>query len=511
VDIPTTAKGRGDCFVDDIIKVYLDDPIQIKRHAASAPLAIHIAMRPNAGAAEPIDRRESLSESKLEAEGTPAEVQIVLGWELDTRRLICSLPEDKYIAWCQEISDVLSSESKSVSKVLLESIIGRLTHASWVVPLSRHFLSKLRFKLNLFRFRNQTLRLSKEELEDLSLWLRFLSMARKGISMNGLTIRNPTILSISDSCPCGLGGFTSSGRAWRLRVSSSSFIYGKSIANNVLEFLAMTITIWLALEECEKNNQFDELILALGDNTSAIGWMFKTGKLPIDSPYYAAANFIARKTATLLSRSKNFLVSQHIPGKENEIADWLTFEGADRSNEMKPVQHPIAYDCPSNDQLSARLLTLFPQLLPQHFEISPLPTEIFSFAQESAQMLESSMIRSLKDVQKMRTESGGDGSDFVMSPGSAMTPILEEYLQVKPPRSSEPFLKYIESLSSRSKESFVESVKSRWQDRLLELPRGIWERSSGTISGGHPCTVGPLRTKSNSHLHLDPSSKEWNL
>jgi hypothetical protein len=90
MDIPTTAKGRGDCFVNDIIKVYLDDPIQIKRHVASAPLVIHIAMRPNAGAAEPIDRRESLSEAKLEAEGTPAEVQIVLGWELDTHCLICS-------------------------------------------------------------------------------------------------------------------------------------------------------------------------------------------------------------------------------------------------------------------------------------------------------------------------------------------------------------------------------------------------------------------------------------
>jgi hypothetical protein len=48
----------------------------------------------------------------------------------------------------------------------------------------------------------------------------------------------------------------------------------------------------------------------------------------------------------------------------------------------------------------------------------------------------------------MRTESEGDGSDFVKSPKSAMiTPILEEYLQVKPPRSSEPFSKYIESLS----------------------------------------------------------------
>jgi hypothetical protein len=64
VDIPTTALGRGDCFVDDIIKVFIYDPVQIKRHAASAPLAIHVAMRPNAGDKEPIDRRQTLFRSK---------------------------------------------------------------------------------------------------------------------------------------------------------------------------------------------------------------------------------------------------------------------------------------------------------------------------------------------------------------------------------------------------------------------------------------------------------------
>ena len=101
-------------------------------------------MLPNAGTKDPIERREALSEAKLKAEGTPAEIQIGLGWELNTRRLICSLPEDKYVAWCKEISDILSSDTKPVSKALLESVIGRLTHASWVVPLSRHFLSKLK-------------------------------------------------------------------------------------------------------------------------------------------------------------------------------------------------------------------------------------------------------------------------------------------------------------------------------------------------------------------------------
>ena len=499
VDIPTTARGRGDCFVDDIIKVYLDDPVQIQRHAASAPLAIHIAMRPNAGTSEPVERRETLSVTKHEAEGTPQEIHTVLGWELETRRLICALPEDKYVAWYKQISDILNNSAVPISKEQLESVIGRLTHASWVVPLSRHFLSRLRFKLNFFHHRNHTLRLSKEELEDLALWLAFLAQARAGISMNGLTIRNPTILSISDSCPYGLGGFTSGGRAWRLKVSKSSFIYGKSIANNILEFLAMAITLWLALIECEEQGKTDELILALGDNTSAIGWIFKTGKLTKDSQYYTAANFIARKIANLLTKSKNFLVTQHIPGEENEVSDWMSFEGDDRSNEMKPVSHPIAYDRPSNDQFTERLLTLVPQLLPQHFKICHLPAEIFSFAQESVEMLELSMLQHQKGTKRSKKGSGEGGSVSWNSIPLEPTPILEEYQQVKSPRSSEPFSKYIGNLPSRPMVPFLESVKNRWQDRLLELPRGLWERSSGIISGRHPCTEGPSKAKSTNY------------
>ena len=306
--------------------------------------------------------------------------------------------------------------------------------------------------------------MSKEELEDLALWLAFLAQARAGISMNGLTIRNSTILSISDSCPYGLGGFTSGGRAWRLKVSKSSFIYGKSIANNILEFLAMTINLWLALIECEEQGKTDELILALGDNTSAIGWIFKTSKLTKDSQYYTAANFIARKTANLLTKSKNILVAQHIPGKENEASDWMTFEGDDQSDEMKPVSHPIAYDRPSNDQFTERLLTVVPQLLPLHFKISHLPTELFSFAQESVHMLELSMLQNQRDTANTTRESGEGGSVSWQSVPLAQTPILEEYQQVKSPRSSKPFSKFIERLPSCPAEPFVVSVKNLWQE-----------------------------------------------
>ena len=46
VEVPTTSLGRRDCFLDDIIKECLDRLDIIKRNAASAPLAMHVSMRP---------------------------------------------------------------------------------------------------------------------------------------------------------------------------------------------------------------------------------------------------------------------------------------------------------------------------------------------------------------------------------------------------------------------------------------------------------------------------------
>ena len=44
---------------------------------------------------------------KLLAKGSPAEQQIVLAWLLDTRRLLVSLPSDKYSAWIETIAKVV--------------------------------------------------------------------------------------------------------------------------------------------------------------------------------------------------------------------------------------------------------------------------------------------------------------------------------------------------------------------------------------------------------------------
>jgi hypothetical protein len=113
--------------------------------------------------------------------------------------------------------------------------------------------------------------LAQEELDDFELWIVFLTEAKQGISMNKITIRQPTKICWSDSCPSGIGGFLFSGRAWRIRTPDTSPIYGPDIANNVLEFLGMMVTIWLVLVRCAATHSEQDCILALSDNTSAIG------------------------------------------------------------------------------------------------------------------------------------------------------------------------------------------------------------------------------------------------
>ena len=125
------------------------------------------------------------------------------------------------------------------------------------------------------------------------LWINLLEHALYGISLDRLTMRNLTMLFVSDSCPFGLGGFTSNGSAWRLKVRASSLIYGECVSKDVLEFPAMVITLWLTLLECKEQRLKYELILALGGNTSAIGWLTRTGDLPPSLIYFDAANFIA--------------------------------------------------------------------------------------------------------------------------------------------------------------------------------------------------------------------------
>ena len=103
---------------------------------------MELTSRVHAGLWEPIPRRQILSPEKLAAEGSPAEIQQVLGWTIDTRRLTVSLPKKKFDMWTGDIKRI--QKARRASTELLATIEGRLQHAASILPMARHFLTRLR-------------------------------------------------------------------------------------------------------------------------------------------------------------------------------------------------------------------------------------------------------------------------------------------------------------------------------------------------------------------------------
>jgi hypothetical protein len=82
----------------------------------------------------------------------------------------------------------------------------------------------------------------------------------------------------------------------------------------------MVITIWLCLLHCEEEALEQECILTLGDNTSAVGWLFKTMGVHQDSFYYdSVRRMISRKVAKLMLGTSHCLYSAHPGGGGHKI------------------------------------------------------------------------------------------------------------------------------------------------------------------------------------------------
>jgi hypothetical protein len=84
VAIPTTVTGRTDSFIDDLIRVFLGTEDNRTTQPHAVPLAMFVCNHPHAGDNGPVPRGDNLSAQKLETEGAPAELQNVLGWEMNS-------------------------------------------------------------------------------------------------------------------------------------------------------------------------------------------------------------------------------------------------------------------------------------------------------------------------------------------------------------------------------------------------------------------------------------------
>ena len=306
----------------------------------------------------PLPRDEMPSITKLAAELGATEQKIILGWVYDTRRMLISLPDNKYIAWSNDICKLLATQR--TTHHVLDTLVGRLDHACSIFPLARHFMERIRFaKQQSSKHPYRLYSLNSTICEDLRLMLQFLSKTHVGINMNLLTFRIPNAQSKVDACPYGLGGFSKSGRAWRWKIPSK--LVGRAHIN-LLEFIACLVAIWLDI--LEGRTKTLDCILVMGDSTTAIGWLHKTQvkKPDMDECDFQARTKIARKIANLMLENNTCLYSQWFPGEANAVADSLS-----RDFDIK------------DKKLTKHLKHLFPSQLPTDFRIYPLPAEITSF------------------------------------------------------------------------------------------------------------------------------------
>ena len=216
-----------------IVALALDVPgtNNLERCARAHLKAIAATARPS-HTKEPIPREEMEAINKLIAEATPEEKKLILGWMMDFQKLIVLLPNNKYKAWSASIQEMLVKGSARAKD--LETMISRLGHLGMVIPFVYHFLSRLRECHHKPKNKRHPTTMSAECRLDLGLMIQFLHKANEGIYMNLISYRRPTHIYCSNSCPYGLGGYSSDGFAWRYELPPRLHFRA---SNNKLEFM----------------------------------------------------------------------------------------------------------------------------------------------------------------------------------------------------------------------------------------------------------------------------------
>jgi hypothetical protein len=478
VNIPVNDKGRSDGYIDDLIGITADllkagagdcESENVKRLRAIL-LSIHIMARPG-DPNEPIPREVMEALNKLAAEAGPEELKIILGWLFDTRRLLISLPDtdNKAIAWIREIDDMLLLGVASAKRI--EKNIGRYVNVAQILPMVHHFLNRLRCLQRRATKRRSAIKINDECIEVLKFLKHVIELANKGISMNSLAYCLPERVYRSDSCPHGLGGMSDEGFAWRWMIPEHLRFRAP---NNVLEHIATVITVWL--DTLAGRLKKGMCKLSMSDSTTSVGWLKKSNfdtdpgenedGTPIDPVEAQIRMELCRKHALLCLDNEIQDFSQWFRGKDNNVTDSLSRD------------HHL-----TDEQLTYLLRLKFPEQVPEHFEIVPLPSEIVSWL--TSLLLRLPVKKQLQERHTTtRIELSEDGTSILNQLGSKK--ILTS---IPSPDTNET------SLLVRSPWLYVrgdlwDQLMVPWLQEQSQIPFHIWHRPSGRQDDPtHPSTM----------------------
>ena len=463
VDVPVNPRGTGELYIDDLIGATVDVPgsNHADRLSRAFLLAIFTAARER-HPDEPVPREEMAARSKLLAEAGPSEEKIILGWKFDFRRLLGSLPHNKFVAWTDALEGILWA-GRTTSKQLEENI-GRLVHLGRIIPAVHHFLSRLR-DLQKRAANRRTIKLTDDCQEDIKLMLKFLVKAKQGVDLNLIAYLLPTHVYRSDSCPMGLGGYTHLGWAWRFRIPPHLLFRA---SNNLLEHMASVITVWL--EILAGRLRPGDCCLSMVDSSTSEGWTHRsnfseTGEEPEQA---RVRREVARDHAWHVLEAGVKDYSQWFPGDENDVADSLS-----RDFHL------------SDAELTNLLTHIVPQQLPQDFTIVPLPNEIVSWLTSLLQKLP--VKEQLHEAHTRSKLARGRGGPSTAPPLASTTSSLTDSHEDSASSSWEP------SPWLSATQGFRQTVMLPWLRRQSEVPSAMYLRPSGRTTD-----LTPPRTKTTS-------------
>jgi len=248
------------------------------------------------------------------------------------------------------------------------------------------------------------------------------------------------------------------GNAWRLQIPEKTR-QRVSTQNNLLEFAASIISVWIAVTN--KYIQKESCVLALGDNSSAMGWL-QLHKANVDETKNLPMHVVARKYAEVLLEADCCLYSQHIKGANNNIADSLSH------------RHDL-----NDEALTNFICTTYPSQVPGYLTICHLPPEISSWVtcwlQKCSERTESQKIQEIKSL-----ESGNDGWNMQNS-----LRLNKTYgLRISHLKGEQKLWEHLQQ--PYNEDNFQELIKTIWQQEQSKRPWQNWVRSLGQMWGTTP-------------------------
>lgn len=274
------------------------------------------------------DGKEPISESKLlKGDGNFESKKDMIGFSFDGIKRTVHLPPKKAAAYIRETHRLL--RRKSVPLKLLQSVVGKLRHASIILPAARGFFTPINAAMKgspkkiILGAKSEV----RAALEDLCTLLRIL--ASRPTHVKELVPDMPQYVGYHDAAADGAGGVWFSlldnmyPTVWRVEfpqditseVVSDNNPEGR-LTNSDLELAAEVMAVAVALSVAPKVKHVP--LGTLCDNTPTVSWIEKLAS-KAKGP---TAGRLLRGLAVMLHGNKaGRLTTVHVPGVDNVMAD----------------------------------------------------------------------------------------------------------------------------------------------------------------------------------------------